>query len=169
MRGSDTGTGLGHGRVSAFVSSRGSQTMLKSPLLHPQILHALGRSGHGSKILISDGNYPHWTKHGPHAELVYLNLSPGHVLVTEVLKAIASATPIERAEVMDYARVGPHALSSDPPVWTEFRQLLPGVTLEKIERFAFYDAAGTSDVCLTIATGDQRIYANLLLTIGVVK
>ena len=41
--------------------------------------------------------------------------------------------------------------------------------LEKIERFKFYDAAGTPDVCLTVATGDQRIYANLLLTIGVVK
>ena len=37
------------------------------------------------------------------------------------------------------------------------------------ERFAFHDAAGTPDVCLTIATGDQRIYANLLLTIGVVQ
>ena len=45
---------------------------------------------------------------------------------------------------------------------------LPESNSKKIERFQFYDAAGTPDVCLTIATGDQRIYANLLLTIGVV-
>ena len=59
--------------------------MLKSQLLHPQILAALAKSGHGSKVLISDGNYPHWTKHGPNAEVVYLNLSPGQLLVTDVL------------------------------------------------------------------------------------
>jgi L-fucose mutarotase len=70
---------------------------------------------------------------------------------------------------MDYARTGPNSLSADPPIWNEFRQLLPGLELEKVERFAFYEIAGKSDVCLTVATGDQRIYANLLLTIGVVK
>jgi L-fucose mutarotase len=143
--------------------------MLKSQLLHPQILHALARSGHGSKILISDGNYPHWTKHGPHAEVVYLNLAPGQLLVADVLKALITAIPIEKAEVMDFARTGPNSLSADPPIWNEFRQLLPGLELEKIERFSFYEAAGKPDVCLTVATGDQRIYANLLLTIGVVK
>jgi L-fucose mutarotase len=142
--------------------------MLTSQLLHPQILHALAGSGHGSKILISDGNYPHWTKRGPHAQVVYLNLAPGQVLVTDVLKTLLSAIPLEKAEVMDYARSGPNSLSADPPIWNEFRQLLPGLELEKIERFAFYYAAATPDVCLTVATGDQRIYANLLLTIGVV-
>ena len=55
----------------------------------------------------------------------------------------------------------------------QFRQILHDgkvdVELSKIERFKFYDAAGSPEVCLTIATGEQRIYANLLLTIGVVK
>jgi len=147
--------------------------MLKSQLLHPNIQAALARAGHGSKVLISDGNYPHWTKKGPNAEVVYLNLSPGLVTVTDVLKVMVTAIPIEAAEVMDYARTGPHGLSEDPPIWNEFRQILHDrkidVELTRIERFKFYDAAGTPDVCLTIATGEQRIYANLLLTIGVVK
>jgi L-fucose mutarotase len=147
--------------------------MLKSQLLHPQILHALARAGHGAKVLISDGNYPHWPKHGPNAEVVFLNLAPGQVLVTDVLRALLSAIPIEKAEVMDYARSGPNSLSADPPIWKEFGQLLHesgnDLELEKIERFNFYNAAGTPEVCLTVATGDQRIYANLLLTIGVVK
>jgi L-fucose mutarotase len=147
--------------------------MLKGQLLHPQIIAALGRAGHGSKVLISDGNYPHWTKRGPNAEVVYLNLGPGQPTVTDVLKVLVSAIPIESAEVMDYARTGPNALKEDPAIWNEFRQVLHDnridVELMKIERFAFYEAAGTKDVCLTIATGEQRIYANLLLTIGVVK
>jgi L-fucose mutarotase len=147
--------------------------MLKSQLLHPQILQALGRAGHGAKVLISDGNYPHWPKRGPNAEVVFLNLAPGQVLVTDVLRAILTAIAVEKAEVMDYARSGPNSLSQDPPIWNEFRQVLHDASndleLEKIERFKFYDVAGEKEVCLTVATGDQRIYANLLLTIGVVK
>ena len=147
--------------------------MLKSQLLHPQIIQALGKAGHGSKVLISDGNYPHWTKRGPNAEVVYLNLAPGQPTVTDVLKVLVTAVVIEAAEVMDYARTGQYALKEDPPIWNEFRQILHeakiDVELGKIERFKFYDAAGTPDVCLTIATGEQRIYANLLLTIGVVR
>ena len=57
---------------------------------------------------------------------------------------------------------------SRPPIWDEFARILPGQDLEPLERFAFYDAAGKRDVALVIATGEQRIYANILLTIGVV-
>src|SRR3954468_10769873 len=98
--------------------------MLKSQLLHPQIIAALGKAGHGSKVLISDGNYPHWTKKGPNAEVVYLNLAPGMPTVTDVLKVLLSAIFIEKAEVMDYARTGPNSLPKDPPIWDEFRQVL---------------------------------------------
>ena len=147
--------------------------MLKTQLLHPQILAALGRAGHGSKVLISDGNYPHWTKRGANAEVVFLNLAPGQLSATDVLKVLAGAIPIEAAEVMDTLKSGPYAMKDDPPIWDEFRQVLReakvDVQLSRIERMKFYEAAGTDDVCLTIATGEQRIYANLLLTIGVVK
>lgn len=147
--------------------------MLKTPLLHPQITAALARAGHGSKVLISDGNYPHWTKKGPNAEVVYLNLSPGQLTVTDVLKVMIGVIPIEMAEIMDTNKTGPYVLKSDPDIWSEFREILRRTDckgeLTKIDRFKFYDMAGTPDVCLTIATGEQRIYANLLLTIGVVK
>src|SRR5438045_9084475 len=97
--------------------------MLKSQLLHPQIIRALGKAGHGSKILIADGNYPHWTKRGPNAEVVYLNLSPGQPTVTDVLRVLVNAVPIESADVMDYARTGPYTLAEDPQIWREFRQV----------------------------------------------
>lgn len=147
--------------------------MIRGRLLHPQILSALARSGHGSKVLISDGNYPHWTKHGPNAEVVYLNLAPGMLSVTDVLKILVTVIPIEAAAVMETLKTGPYAMKQDPPIWNEFRQILhdAGVDtdLDRIERHKFYDEAGTSDVCLTIATGEQRIYANLLLTIAAIK
>lgn len=147
--------------------------MLKGPLLHPGILAAVGRAGHGSKILISDGNYPHWTTKGANAEVVYLNLSPGLVLVTDVLHAIAATVPIEAAAVMETLKEGPYAMLEEPSIWNEFRVILGGdgapSNLNEIERFAFYKAAAEPEICLIVATGDQRLYANLLLTIGVVK
>ncbi len=146
--------------------------MLKGQLIQPDILEVLGRAGHGSKVLIADGNYPFLTKLGPNAQLVNLNLSPGLVDCVQVLEALVTAIPIEGAEVMQYATSGPYALEAEPEIWTRFRDTLStaGYTdpLKTIERFAFYDEAGTPDVALTIATGEQRIYANLLLTVGVV-
>jgi len=147
--------------------------MLKTPLTHPEILAAIGRAGHGARVLIADGNYPAGTTLGPNAEMVHLNLTPGQVSCTDVLAALVSTMPIEAAHVMDYARTGPYALAEEPPIWAEFRSLLEPTdtngALQTYERFEFYDEVALPNVCLTIATGDQRIYANLLLTIGVVK
>lgn len=146
--------------------------MLKGQLIHPGILQALGRAGHGSRILITDGNYPASTTLGPNAALVNLNLSPGLVSCTQVLEALVSAVPIESAAVMQTLKSGPYAMTEDPPIWADFRSILENAggpaELDQIERFAFYEAAAQPTVALTIATAEQRIYANLLLTIGVV-
>ena len=145
--------------------------MLKHRLIHPKINEVLGRAGHHGKVLIADGNYPASSTLGPNAELVSLNLSPGIVTCTQVLEALLSAIPIERANTMMYETSGPYALSEDPPVWGEYRRVLTGaglaLQLEPIEKWAFYEAVKTTDHVLTIQTADQQRFANLLLTIGV--
>jgi len=147
--------------------------MLKGQLIHPQILHALGRCGHGSSVLIADGNYPCSTTLGSNATLVNLNLAPGVVDATQVLTALVTAIPIEAATVMETLKSGPYAMTDDPPIWDAFRRILreadQAAELNALERFAFYEAAGRPDVALTIATAEQRIYANLLLTVGVIR
>ncbi|MCF6287083.1 MAG: RbsD/FucU family protein, partial [Candidatus Hydrogenedentes bacterium] len=130
-------------------------------LIHPAILEAIGAAGHGARILVADGNYPASTKCGDNSALVYLNLTPGSPTVTEVLDALLTAIPVEAASVM-VPDEGP-----EPPVFSEFRTRLAGVELSPCGRFEFYAEAGSADTCLTIITGEQRIYANLLLTIGV--
>jgi L-fucose mutarotase len=136
--------------------------VLKSKLIHPQILAALGSSGHGSEVLIADGNFPFGTGANSVAERVYLNVAPGLLTVTQVLDVLVTAVPIEAAHVM----IPPDA--TEPSIFNEFRALLPGIDLEKHERFKFYDRARNPNVSLVIATGEQRIYANILLTIGVI-
>jgi L-fucose mutarotase len=133
--------------------------MLKTKLLHPEILAALGGAGHGSKVLIADGNFL-WHGRESGGQRVYLNLAPGLVTVTDVLRVLIDAIPIEAVEVMQP--------TGEPPIFSEFRALLPWLDLKPLGRFEFYDAARERDVTLVIATGEQRIYANLMLTIGVV-
>ena len=137
--------------------------MLKTRLLHPEILAALGEAGHGATILIADGNYPLATRSNPAAYRVFLNLEPGKLTVTDVLSVIADAVPVEAAHVM-----GPDD-GSEPSIYEDFRRMLPDNELERLGRFEFYDMARSADCALAIATGEQRIYANILLTIGVVK
>ncbi|HEY5628069.1 MAG TPA: RbsD/FucU family protein [Candidatus Limnocylindrales bacterium] len=137
--------------------------MLTTRLLHPEILAALGEAGHGATVLIADGNYPLVTRSNPAARRVYLNLEPGKLTVTDVLGAIAPAIPVESAYVM-----GPDD-GSEPSVYEDFRRLLPDNELTRLGRFEFYDMARERDCALAILTGEQRIYANILLTIGVVQ
>lgn len=145
--------------------------MLKHQLIHPKINEVLGRAGHGSKVLIADGNYPASSALGSRAELVSLNLSPGIPTCSQVLAALVTAVPIEAADLMMYQTTGPYALTEEPPVWEEFRQVFRDSNLEvdfgTIERFAFYEAAGQPDQVLTIQTADQQKFANILVTIGV--
>jgi len=136
--------------------------MLKTRLLHPGILEALGQAGHGAQVLIADGNYPLLTRSNDVARRVYLNLAPGLVTVTDVLDALKDAIPIEAAHVM-----GPDS-GEEPGIFAEFRAMLPDTQLQRLGRFQFYDMARGPDLALAISTGEQRIYANLLLTIGVV-
>jgi L-fucose mutarotase len=147
--------------------------MLKGTLIHPQILEALGSAGHTARIVLSDGNFPHSVKRGPNAKMVYLNLAPGLLGVCDILRTLITAVPIEAAAVMDTEKTGPYVLPRDPEIWDEFATILQPTDckgeLKKLPKPEFYSSASAPDVCLTIATGEQKIYANLLLTIGVVR
>lgn len=137
--------------------------MLLSKCIHPEILEAVGKMGHGSRILISDGCYPHITGSPASAKKVWLNLMPDVLRVTDVLEALTSIIPVEEAFVM----VPPD--EADQPIFAEFKKLLGETELTKLQRLEFYDKAREPDTALMIATGDQRNWANLLLTMNYIK
>ena len=144
--------------------------MLKHQLIHPKINEVIGKAGHHSLILIADGNYPASSKRGPNAELVCMNLSPGVVSCSQVLSAILSAVPIDRINVMGIPAEDPYAIHGEPPVWNEYRKIVQqsGLTLslEPVQKWDFYTAVASPDHVLTIQTGDQSLWANILLAIG---
>lgn len=138
--------------------------MLKTKLLHPEILAALGGNGHGAQVLIADGNYPFSTGAPPGARKVYLNLAKDLLTVIEVLEVLAASIAIEKATVMQPVD------DEVPPIFAEFTALLGAdVPLTPLKRFAFYEVAKSNDTCLVIATGESRRFSNILLTIGVVR
>ena len=132
--------------------------MLTTTCIHPGIIKALSLCGHGSKVLIADGNYPLADKSG-NAEKVYLGVMPGLPTVTDVLKAVHSVVEIEKAEVMVPGD------GTTPVIFKEFEEEL-GLPLSGVGRFEYYDICCEPDVVLAISTGEKRVFANILLTIG---
>jgi L-fucose mutarotase len=135
--------------------------VLRFPLIHPPLLAALASAGHGGRILIADANYSHSTNISPTATLIHLNLRPGLVTVDQVLEPVLSAVPIEAATVMRPDD------GSTPSAFDSYRQLLgEDLPLQTLGRLDFYAECRMPDLAVCVATGDDRLYANLLLTIG---
>lgn len=138
--------------------------MLKTNLLHPEILNTLAGNGHGSMLLIADGNYPFTTGVNERTKQVFLNLSPGMLTVTDVLKVIKEAVPIESYFVM----VPPD--EAQQSIHEEFINILgENIPVEKLKRFDFYSKSRSPETFMVIATGEIRRFANILIVIGVVK
>ena len=142
--------------------------MLKGldPLLTPDLLSVLRAMGHGDEIAIVDGNYPASSAGPPVVRL-------DGVAADLALNAVLSVMPLddfvpEAAWCM--AVVGdPNA---EQPIFDAFRAALARhesaeFMLHKLERFAFYARAETAFAI--VATGERRLYGNLILKKGVVR
>ena len=137
--------------------------MLKYRLTHPELISTLAGIGHGGQILIADLNYDVLGNTPAFAKRVYLNLAPGMINATEVLDVLCEAIPVEAAVGML------EDLGTKPAVSAEFARFLPQeLQIEWLPRSVFYDRVNTSRTSLIIATGEQRLYSNLLLVVGVV-
>jgi L-fucose mutarotase len=135
--------------------------VLRYRLTHPPLLRLLAGTGHGSRILLADANYAHDVNVRTGAPVVYLNLRPGLVRLDDVLELIVDAVPLESAVTMRPDD------GSTPSVWARYARLLgPRIALQPLPRLDFYASARERDVAFAVATGDDRLYANLLLTVG---
>lgn len=139
--------------------------MLKglSPLLTPDLLHVLASMGHGDEIVLADANFPAAT----HARR--LVSMPG-VDAPRVLDAVLSVMPLD--DFVDQAAFTMQVVSDSaavPEVVASFDETLQRHgwgTSHAIERFAFYQRAASAFAI--VATGERRVYGNILLKKGVV-
>ncbi|QWX83020.1 transporter [Cellulophaga sp. HaHaR_3_176] len=138
--------------------------MLKTPVIHPTIMEVLARSGHFAQVVIADGNLPVGAMTGSNSTTVHLNFRPGLLDALTVLEGILEVCPVQGAIVME------KPIEANAEIHDSYKKLLgDDVTWDVMERWAFYDQIRNPNTTLIIQTGEQRRFANLILTVGVVK
>lgn len=133
------------------------------PILSPELLKVLAEMGHGDEIVLADGNFPA----ASHARR--LIRCDGHGM-PELLEAVLTLFPLDT-----YSN-SPAALMAvvpgdnvETPIWDVYRELIGkqgDFRIENVERFQFYERAKAAYA--VVATGEKALYANLILTKGVV-
>ena len=142
--------------------------MLKNidPVLGPELLKILRAMGHGDEIAIVDANYP--------AEINTQRLVRMEgVNASRVLEAVVSVMPLDT-----YVDCPAHTMQvvgapdELPTVVEEFRRIVrigagAGIVFGALERFDFYARVRTAFAL--VATGEQRLYGNIILKKGVIE
>eukprot|EP00929_Paragymnodinium_shiwhaense_P049315 TRINITY_DN24881_c0_g1_i1.p1 TRINITY_DN24881_c0_g1~~TRINITY_DN24881_c0_g1_i1.p1 ORF type:complete len:160 (+),score=48.48 TRINITY_DN24881_c0_g1_i1:83-562(+) len=143
-----------------------------NPILTADLLHVLRSMGHGDALLIVDCNFPALkaAKQTTSGQLVTL---PG-VDMPEALDAICSLLPLDffvetpvqymtPQEGVELPLAGKKVHETSKAV---VQKHCPGVKMEGVDRFAFYDLAGKAFA--VVQTMERRPYGNFYLIKGVV-
>lgn len=130
-----------------------------SPLLGPDLLHALRAMGHGDEIAIVDGNYPAVT------DARRLIRADGIGLL-DMLRAVLAVLPIEAA-----ARA---SLNNDPAQSGDIHRAIDAACEASGQDFVVTALAGDAlyprikSTFAIIATSESALYANVILRKGAV-
>ncbi|WP_276358119.1 RbsD/FucU family protein [Cohnella caldifontis] len=134
-------------------------------ILSPELLKILMEMGHGDEIVLADANFPA----ASHARR--LVRCDGHG-IPELLDAILRLFPLDA--YVDKPAALMQVVPGDPvetPVWGTYEAIIRDKTqrsnpFEEVERLAFYDRA--KQAFAIVATGENALYANLILKKGVI-
>jgi L-fucose mutarotase len=141
--------------------------MLKGidPAIGPDLLALLRAMGHGDEIVIADVNFPS-------TSMARRLARADGVDAVHMAKAIVQLLPLDdfvpaaafRMAVVDAPDV-------EPPIVQDFRRVLAesgyAGPIEALERFAYYERA--REAFAIVATGELRLYGNLILKKGVLR
>lgn len=137
-------------------------------ILSPELLKTICEMGHGDTLVIADGNFPAESV-GKDAVVIRMD---GHG-VPEILDAILKLLPLDTyvekpVSLMEVVQGD----TVETPIWDTYFEILQAhdargrQTVDYVERFDFYEHA--KHAYAIIATGEQALYANVLLQKGVV-
>ena len=127
--------------------------MLKNvpKIISPELLKTLCEMGHGDEIVIADG-----------------------IGGAAMLDAVLSLIPLDTYTNPNMILMQLMACDEgkiNPVIWKEYEKIAEkhdkNVQIGNIDRFAFYERAKTAFA--VIATGEEAVYANIILKKGVIK
>lgn len=140
-----------------------AKTMLKKipKNLSPELVKILMEMGHGDEIVIADGNYPS----ASNARNLVRCDGQG---VPDLLKSILLLFPLDQYVDKPVALMNVvDGEKTTPEIWTEYDAIINDKSIiERIERQAFYDRG--KKAYAIVATGEEAIYANIIIKKGVV-
>lgn len=134
-------------------------------ILSPDLLKILMEMGHGDKLVIADGNFP---SARCAQRLIRLD---GHN-VPEILESILKLFPLDTYSKKPVSLMS--IVPGDtvvPTIWETYKNIVksnfePFDSFGFIERFDFYEEAKSAYAI--IATSEKSLYANIILTKGVI-
>ena len=139
--------------------------MLKSipKIISPELLKILCEMGHGDEIVIADGNFPAES----YGQRVVRADGLGGV---QILKAILSLVPLDTYAQQNFLLMETVKGDPQPCIWEEYFNIAKSdknLREGYLERFAFYNRA--RQAYAIIATGEEAVYANIIIKKGVIK
>jgi L-fucose mutarotase len=141
--------------------------MLKGidPLLGPELLRVLRAMGHGDEIVIADANFPAASTHTT-------VIRADGIDAPRMVRAIVSIMPLDDFVPAAAFRMAVVDEPDEIPLITgHFIKALEEAgyenAIEPVERFAFYERA--KKAFAVVATGEMRLYGNLILKKGVIR
>lgn len=133
------------------------------PLLGPDLLHALRSLGHGDEVVIADANFP---SHSLGPRVIRLDGIDAVAAADAILTHLPLDTFVDAAAFRMEVVGDPTAV---PPICQTFAELVTNLAgpfeVKSLERFAFYERA--RQAAFIVATGERRLYGNLILKTGV--
>ncbi len=143
--------------------------MLKNipKIVSPELLKTLAEMGHGDEIVIADGNFPAET-FGKRV------IRADGISGAEMLDAVLTLLPLDTYSDPNFILM--RLMDCDegkinPIIWEEYKNVADrhdrNVRIGQIDRFEFYDRAKSAYA--VIATGEEAVYANIILKKGVIK
>ena len=132
----------------------------------PELIKILCEMGHGDEIVIADGNFPS-ENFGQRV------IRADGIKGTEMLEAVLSLIPLDTYSdpnmiLMQLMKCDEGKI--DPSIWKEYAAIAEkhdkNARIGNIDRFAFYERAKTAYA--VIATGEEAVYANIILKKGVI-
>ena len=140
--------------------------MLKNvpKIISPELLKVLSEMGHGDEIVIADANFPaeNYGKRCIRADGL------GGV---QMLDAILKLIPLDTYADENFLLMQTVGDDPTPTIWAEYYAVAnandDNLRAGNLERFAFYERA--KQAYAVVATGEEAVYANIIVKKGVIK
>ncbi len=133
--------------------------------LSPDLVKLMMEMGHGDELVLADANFPS-------SALAERLVRADGLCIPDLLMGILELFPLDSySEQQVYLMEVVPGDDYKPVIQEEYREILEAsgreYRIQKLERFEFYNRA--EKAYAIVATGEEALYANIILKKGVVK